>query len=265
MDIAKTRLLAVALTAALGAWGAHAQTSGPASGSTASGSTASGSASSGGAATSARSGSSKDGAGKAAELTRADRDFIRDAAAAGTAETRAAQLALQKARSDDVKRFAQHMLDEHGRSNERLMRLASDLGAAPPSETDRATARRLDRLGRLSGDEFDREYMRMQVDDHKKAISLYEREARNGRNAELKSFAADTLPRLRDHLAMAQGDMGKLPGAAAARGDRSTSPATGGGPGAGTGRAGGTAGTSPAAGSPGSGNGPAAPGGSANR
>ena len=62
----------------------------------------------------------------------------------------------------------------------------------------------LQRLGKLSGSQFDKSYMQDQVSEHRKTISLFEKEDRSGQNPELKTFATNTLPTLRRHLQMAQ-------------------------------------------------------------
>ena len=55
-----------------------------------------------------------------------------------------------------------------------------------------------------SGDDFDRAYMASQVRAHRDAVSLFQKESKSGKDAELKSFAATTLPALQEHLKMAR-------------------------------------------------------------
>jgi putative membrane protein len=69
---------------------------------------------------------------------------------------------------------------------------------------DKAHGAKLDKLNSLSGADFTRAYEDMQVSAHKDAVSLFERYAKSGDNADLKAFAAKTLPHLRDHLKMAE-------------------------------------------------------------
>jgi putative membrane protein len=61
-----------------------------------------------------------------------------------------------------------------------------------------------ERLARLSGAEFDREFIRNQAKMHDEAVALFEREAGGGKDADLKAFAARTLPTLREHRRMAR-------------------------------------------------------------
>ena len=73
-----------------------------------------------------------------------------------------------------------------------------------PAAMDKAHGAKLDKLNSLSGADFTRAYEDMQVSAHKDAVSLFERYAKSGDNADLKAFAAKTLPHLRDHLKMAE-------------------------------------------------------------
>ena len=68
-----------------------------------------------------------------------------------------------------------------------------------------------ERLAQLTGADFDRQFMRQMVKDHKEAVSLFESQSKNGRDEDLKALAGKMLPTLRDHLKMAQemADKGK--------------------------------------------------------
>jgi putative membrane protein len=60
------------------------------------------------------------------------------------------------------------------------------------------------RLSRLDGAAFDRAYMKAMVADHQRAVQMFTARANNGRNTDLRSWTATTLPTLRKHLEMAQ-------------------------------------------------------------
>jgi putative membrane protein len=59
-------------------------------------------------------------------------------------------------------------------------------------------------VSKLEGAVFDRAYVEDQIRDHEKTIALFEREAKTGKDAELKAFAEKTLPTLKEHLTMTQ-------------------------------------------------------------
>ncbi len=64
--------------------------------------------------------------------------------------------------------------------------------------------KKYDELAKLSGEKFDKQYLGTIIDSHKKSIKLFEKESKSGNDAELKSFATNTLPTLKQHLDMAQ-------------------------------------------------------------
>ena len=82
--------------------------------------------------------------------------------------------------------------------------LASQKSVTLPTELDAKHKAMHDKLSKLSGAGFDKAYMSHMVTAHKEAVALFEREAKNGTDAEAKSFAEKTLPTLREHLKMAQ-------------------------------------------------------------
>jgi len=60
-------------------------------------------------------------------------------------------------------------------------------------------------MGKLSGADFDKGYIRSQVRDHEKAVALFEGASKSAKDPQLKQWAGQTLPTLRMHLKMAQG------------------------------------------------------------
>lgn len=133
-----------------------------------------------------------------------DRQFIERAAAGGMAEVQLGQLAQQKASSDEVKVFAARMVREHTESNAELMRLAQAKGIGLPADVPKSAHGDIDKVGKLSGAEFDRQYMQHMVSDHRKTVAEFKKASESARDLEVKAFAGKTLPRLQDHLNQAQ-------------------------------------------------------------
>ena len=146
------------------------------------------------------------GAAKAtsASLASGDRKFVEKAAAGGMAEVQLGQMAAQKASADDVRKFGQRMVDDHGKANDQLKQLATSKSVELPAEVDGATKREMDKLSKLEGAAFDREYMNHMVSDHKKDVSEFRSESRKAKDADVKQFATTTLPTLEEHLKLAQ-------------------------------------------------------------
>ena len=133
-----------------------------------------------------------------------DRKFVEQAAASDLAEIESGKLAQKMATSPSVKAFAEHMVADHTKASEKLMSISSGKSIMLPTKPDRSHAKKLDNLQKLKGDEFDREYMKMMVADHKDAVSLFEKESKNGKDPELKAHATTLLPDLQEHLKMAR-------------------------------------------------------------
>ena len=137
------------------------------------------------------------------EVSSSDRKFMEKAAQGGMAEVQLGKLATEKASAPEVKQFGQRMVDDHSKANDKLKQIASNKGVALPTEMDKSTQHEYDKLSKLSGADFDREYMKHMVSDHKKDISEFKSEANKAKDADLKQFASSTLPTLEEHLNLA--------------------------------------------------------------
>jgi putative membrane protein len=134
------------------------------------------------------------------KLSAADQAFVKKAAQGGMAEVELGKLAAQKASSDDVKKFGQRMVDDHTKANDQLKSIASQKGVDVPSSLDSKDQALKDKLSGLSGEQFDRMYVMHMVQDHKKDIAEFQKEANSGKDPDVKNFASQTLPTLQDHL-----------------------------------------------------------------
>ncbi|MFL6256692.1 MAG: DUF4142 domain-containing protein [Pyrinomonadaceae bacterium] len=134
----------------------------------------------------------------------ADHKFAMEAAMGGMMEVELGRVAAQKGASDEVRQFGQRMVDDHSKANEELMRIASSKGMTPPAALDAKHQAEMQKLSALSGEKFDKEYVKMMVKDHKKDVGEFQKEASGGMDADIKTFAASTLPTLREHLQMIQ-------------------------------------------------------------
>jgi len=133
-----------------------------------------------------------------------DQHFAKKATAGGLAEVNLGNLAAKQASDPAVKRFATHMVKDHSKANKELLKLANAKKISVATTMGAEHKKLMDKLGKLSGAEFDRVYMEGQVKDHKDTIALFEKEAKNGTDEDLRDWAKKTLPTLRMHLKMAQ-------------------------------------------------------------
>jgi len=133
-------------------------------------------------------------------MTIADEEFAKKAAQGGMAEVKLGQLAEEKASNETVKNFAQLMVEEHTKANEKLKEAANKENISLPTDLDRKDEAMYESLSKLSGAAFDRAYARNMVKDHQLDVAEFHREATNGRKDGIKSFAEETLPTLQKHL-----------------------------------------------------------------
>lgn len=144
-------------------------------------------------------------AAMAQNLANRDREFLEQAAQNGHAELSASRLALEKSRSEQVRAFAQRMIDDHTRANEELKALATAKQYQPPTEPSMLQKGKEMLIAGLSDDNFDRRYInQMGVEAHQDTVELFEKAARDAQDADVKAFATKLLPQLREHLQAAR-------------------------------------------------------------
>ena len=157
-----------------------------------------------------------------------DKSFVEHMSADGIAEVRLGQLAAQRASNAEVKKFAQRMVADHSKANDELKPIAAKLNAELPTAMDDEHQDLHDKLSKMSGAEFDREYMNAMVEGHEDVANQLERKANDrvgdrgvGTTGTAKGAAADTdaavtawasktLPAVRQHLESAKQIQQKL-------------------------------------------------------
>jgi putative membrane protein len=139
-----------------------------------------------------------------------DKDFLAKALQGGNKEVMLGREALLKASHSDVKKFARRMIDDHSKANQELMNIAKDMKVAIVTEASKADRELAGRLAKATGDDFDRQYMKHMVEDHEQEAAEFEAYAKEGKNEKLRSFAAKTLPTVREHLRLAREINAKL-------------------------------------------------------
>ncbi len=130
--------------------------------------------------------------------------FITETLSGGLFEVEMGKAALEKSSSEEVKKFAQRMVDDHSKVIDELIQLAATKGSSPAKEMKKVHRDIIDNLSKSSGAAFDKAYMAQMVNDHVKDVSAFRKEAKEGKDPEVKAWAAKTLPILEDHLAMAR-------------------------------------------------------------
>ncbi len=137
-------------------------------------------------------------------VAQADKSFVMKAAGGGMAEVELGNLAKEKAQSDQVKQFAQRMVDDHGKANDQLKSIAEQKGITLPTSLPAKEQQTKDKLSKLSGERFDHEYMEHMLMDHKKDVAEFKKASQTAKDNDIRQFASSTLPTLQDHLKEAQ-------------------------------------------------------------
>jgi putative membrane protein len=127
------------------------------------------------------------------------------------------RIAASKATDPDVKQFGQRMVDDHGKANDELKSLASQKNVTVPAELDAKHKADNARLEKLSGAAFDRAYMAAMVLDHDKDVAEFQRVSKTAKDADLKAWAAKTLPTLEEHQKQAKTVNAKVKGGTTAK------------------------------------------------
>ena len=135
---------------------------------------------------------------------RSTEEFVDEASAKGLAEIETAKMALKKSTSQDVKKFAQMMIDDHTEANRKLKQIAQQKGLEVADEADLMNKAKAMILKLREGESFDEAYANNQVVAHEQTIELFRSYIQEGQDQEVKAFAQETLPKLEMHLREAQ-------------------------------------------------------------
>jgi putative membrane protein len=116
------------------------------------------------------------------------------------AEVALGKLALTKTSNASIKKFAQMMVDDHGKANDELKEIAKKKNITLPDAVDADHQKKMDDLDKKHGGDFDKAYVDAMIDGHKKTLDLMNKEAKDGKDADLKAFAAKVAPTVQMHL-----------------------------------------------------------------
>lgn len=136
-------------------------------------------------------------------------DFAVNAANGGMMEVQLGNYAQQNGVSKRVKDFGAMMVKDHTAANEELKGIAQAKNITLPASIGNDAQKEMDNMMKKKGADFDKAYLSMMLDDHKKDVKEFEKAAKDCKDPEIKSFAGKTLPVLLVHLDSAQAITGK--------------------------------------------------------
>lgn len=132
--------------------------------------------------------------------------FVSKASMSDMFEIKSSQLALEKSQREDVREFAQQMIDNHEETTDKLTELLDDQDSnlKPVESLDAKHQKLMEELESISEANFDARYIAIQRNAHKEAVTLFSNYAKNGSHKALKNFTRETLPGLKQHLSHAK-------------------------------------------------------------
>ena len=142
-------------------------------------------------------------ADRSTNLSLGDKDFAVLAAQGGMAEVALGNLAQQQGSSPKVKDFGKKLADHYSKANDELTQIASREGINLPSGMDTKQQQTVERFSKLSGAQFDREFLKDAVNDYTEDIEEFKKEVSQGTDPALRDFASKHVSVLHDHLEMA--------------------------------------------------------------
>ena len=132
------------------------------------------------------------------------RHFLIMASIGNIQEVSAGKLAAQKATRADIKSFGEMMVKDYSEAEKKLLKLARERGYEIPADVTEPPQPD-PHLVNASGDDFDRIYIHAMVPDHGSAVMMFENYATTGKDPEVRAFAKEMLPTLKEHLATIKG------------------------------------------------------------
>jgi putative membrane protein len=136
-------------------------------------------------------------------LSAQDQRFMQRAAANNLAQIGLGQIAVQQGKTQHLRDFGQKIIDDHAKAADRLQQIATRAGVSLPTDLSDDQKATQDRLWSKSGRDFERAYLNEVKTSQRQAIFAFRREAKRGRDPELKLFAKSTLGTLRQHQQLA--------------------------------------------------------------
>jgi putative membrane protein len=131
-----------------------------------------------------------------------DEKFMIEAAQGGMMEVKLGELASTKGQNAEVKAFGKKMVEDHTKANNDLKELAKKNNIQLPNDMSSDQKDMYEKLTKLSGAEFDKEYVSAMVDDHEEDLEAFQGQADDAKDVDLKAFAAKYAPVIKGHYEM---------------------------------------------------------------
>ena len=134
-----------------------------------------------------------------APVSQEDADWAAKVANANMTEVELSKVAQDKATSQRLKDFANMMVTDHTKAGDQLKQLAATKNITLPANINDDSQKKLDALNKKTGKDFDKAYTNDMLDGHKNAVDAFKKGSSDLKDADLKSFATQTLPTIQMH------------------------------------------------------------------
>lgn len=142
---------------------------------------------------------------KSEQVSSDTRQFVQKATIGDMYEIQSSRIVLDKLQNKEFQDFARRIVDDHTKSSNELKSIVQGMRELQlPMQLDDKHKRMVEQLQSATGTDVARQYKAHQTQAHQDAVKLYQDYARQGDNTRLKQFAESTLPKLQEHLRMAQ-------------------------------------------------------------
>lgn len=140
----------------------------------------------------------------ASDTVSTDAKLVEKAMQVGIKEIAESEAAQTKVNDPNLREFATRMIAEHRKTNQELMTIAGAEGIPVPMEVLPEKPGVMNSVNEKAGEEFERRYVKTMIQDHFKAVKLFERAAKSAKNVMLKRFFEQKIGVLRSHLEQAR-------------------------------------------------------------
>ena len=135
----------------------------------------------------------------AADLKKEDADYLKKTAQGLIAEVELGKMAEKQATDARVKEFGKRMVDDHGKDLQNIKQLASQKNLTLPDSPDKDQRKEADKLAKLSGADFDKEYVNYEAKDHKEDVDESGKTMKKTKDADVKAFASASYQTVSQH------------------------------------------------------------------
>jgi putative membrane protein len=136
------------------------------------------------------------------EASQMDKMFVIRELQSSMAEVQLGQLTLQKTNNEQMKQFAQKMIDDHSKLGDQMKTFAQQIGVDIPTQVSKKDKETMAKLQALSGTEYEQAYIKATMKDHKKDLSEFQMEASTGQDQAVKDAASQLSQVIEQHLQM---------------------------------------------------------------